>query len=328
MICYLPFTQVKSDFCELIAQNLEPLIVYTPLTALISESMGAMQQQGLLEVRTPSGVDEPRIMDALQGLKSWAQLHDGHIGDMIHYLNTNPEHSPFVDETAPTQIQTQIRHFNEGVRNDEPDAVGQAALFLALAQEYDQHQHRLSLEFRAVMDMERDMYADMGGDTGPLAGAKTLDAGVGPMLPAQDPGRFLTARRLQAWARIVLQDARPTWLYLTPSAAVFDYLKALWPEVIVFPVWHLSPQAYDLGLNERRRAALQAWVHAQNLKEQPRVSKLCGHPVPEGRTLSIVGLPGALMDRLLPKPSDTDGLSATQAGVSGPWHHTLIGLVA
>ncbi len=327
MICYFPFTQVTPDSCELVAQTLGPLIVYTPLTASIPEPMGAMQQQGLLDVRTPSGVDEPRIMDTLHGLKSWALLHNGHIGDMIHYLNTNPERSPFVDETAPTQIQAQIRHFNEGARNNEPDVVSQAALFLALAQEYDQHQQRLSLEFRAVMDMERNMYADMGSDTGPSAGAKSLDADVGPILPEQDPGLFLTARRLQAWARIVLQDARPTWLYLTPSAAVFDYLKALWPEVIEFPVWHLSPRA-DLVLNERRRAAMQVWVHAQNLKEQPRDSKLCGHPVPEGRTLSLVGLPGALMDRLLPKQSGADGLSAAQAGVSELWHHTLIGLVA
>jgi hypothetical protein len=316
MICYLPFTHFAPTPFQLVAQALGPVSVFGPSLSLVPEPMRGWQEQGLLDLRIPAELDPVRFLDTLEAYKDWARLHDGHIGDMIQFYTANQGRPPLLDEAVPSQISTRIRHFGEAAADKGPDPMLQAALFLALAQEYDQHQERLHRDLGAVMDMERAMYTRMGSDADGVDPQQGHANGTGNTLWQEDPGAYMTHGRLQAWARMALSDARPSWIYVTPSAAVFDYLKGLWSEFVELATWHLNPQAKSLDLQQQRRAALQEMGRATDLGALSFDPDLCGRRTDDAATLEIVGLPGSLLDTLLPGRLVPEG-----------WRHTLIGWV-
>lgn len=322
MICYLPFTHILATPFEPLARSLGPLTVYTPSKSLVSERMHQWQQQGLIELRISAQVREAELVNLLQEYKNWAALHDGHIGDMVHFFNTSQGRPPMVDEMAPSQIRTQVRHFGEDAAKDtasgETDTLLQAALYIALAQEYDQDQERLSSDLKTVKDMEQAMFATIGGRPDGAGTVEENDSSIGNAPHAEDTGAFMTEKRLQAWARMALSDARPSWAYVTSSHAVFEHLKGLVAETVDLPSWHVSPQANDPDLKQQRLGALKTLKDAPSLKAVELDPKLCGRPEDGTLVMEWIGCSGFLFDSLWPGQSAPEVCNNTLLGLIRP----------
>lgn len=316
MICYLPFAHIAQNPFQRVAQALGPLTVYSPGPSWVTESMRSMQQRGLLELHTPAGVDDAQILITLAEFKDWAQLHDGHIGDMVQYFSTHQGRPPLVDDTAPSQIRTQIRHFGEDAANSDAGMLMQSALFLALAQEYDQHQERLHNDLAEVTGMEQAMFATLGGDRDGDLPVKNQLTGAGDTPLTEDPGSYMTRQRLQAWARMVRPIDPPPRVYLTPSVAVYDHLKGLMPKPVEQSTWYLNGQEDPPDLKQNRRTVLEALDRMDNIQAVQLDPELCGQPSADAVTLELVGLRGCLLEALL----------STQCAPEG-CNHALLGLV-
>lgn len=327
MICYMPFTEIAKNPFDIVAQSMGPITAYGPSNTLLSEQMRVWQRQGLLDLRTPTGLDDGQFLETLKAFKDWAQLHDGHISDMIQFFNANQGRPPLMDETAPSQISTQIRHHGQDDTDRGADPTLQAALFLALAQEYDQHQDRLCRDMDRVADMENVMYATMGADGNGSDRLEGLEAGIDKGPRGQDSGAHMTGRRLQAWAQIAFQDAQPSWAYVTSSAAVFKHLKGLWSEVVELAVWHLSAQADDEDLKQQRHTAIQNISSTKDVDTLSLAPDLCGLCTDDTVPLTLVGIRGSLFEAILPKRINERLQRHGQAPASQDWPNTVIGLV-
>ena len=307
MISYLPFTYIPADPFEPLAHALGPLAVHFPCPSLAPASIHAWQERGMLTLHAPVGLDEVRLLNRLQEFKNWAQLHDGHIGDMVDFFNTSQGRPPMVDELAPSQIRTQVRHFGEDVADTGEGELVQAALFLALAHEYDQHQERLGSDLAAVAGMEKAMFTTIGGGSDDSGALKSSAPGADGLLSAEDPGVHMTHQRLQAWSRVAILNGRPSTAYVTPSEAVFEYLKEAMGETVELPVWHLGRLSGASDLKQQRRMALEILSHTADIQVFRLDPALCGQPSDDDLLLEWVGCSGLIFDKFLPA-ADRSGI--------------------
>lgn len=316
MICFLPFSHIPENPFVSLVRELGPLTIYLPAKALIPDRLKRWHEKGEVELHTPPDLDEPQLLGRLDAIKAWAQLHDGHISEMVHFFNTGQGRPPMIDETAPSQIVTQLRHLGEDTADTEVGELVQAALFLSLAQIYDQYQDKLGTELAAVAGMEQEMYTTIGGGADQFEGMGAGASGSGGFSHAEDLGGHMTAKRIQAWARIAFLHDHGLKAYVTSSAAVFEYLADLTDERVDLATWHLNRHNHHSELRLQRRKALAAVENAANINEIQMDHALCGQAGEKGWVVEWVGCAGFIFEKLLPEPH--------AAGVST---HTVLGLV-
>ena len=326
MICYLPFTYIPERCLSAICSALGPLTVYSPDQALVPDHMRTAADQGDIDLRPLQSPAPGGLIAAIQAFKAWADLHQGHLADVAGFFKASGDQFALMDETNPSRISTQIRNFEDpAAAKKGADPLFQAALFLSMAQDYDQQHELMRQGLGTVQTMEREMLARLSGD---------MDAGTGSGLnPALsrppvdlEPGGYMTAARLEAWAQLALEDANPPLVFLTGSPAVMDHLLNLFPAAQ--KVAHLGIMAPGAGgspcIGERRdglRRLAAAW---------PRPDKLPGFDSgvedgSAGLTLYVLAgiAPRTMLQRLCPSKSGDDTPDRHRAGEN----HTLIGLV-
>lgn len=231
MISYMPFTVLEKRHLQLLSDTLGTFTVYSPSDAIVPSHMHSWKQQGKIEIRHPEGVDREQLLIAIDNYKSWADLHQGNIGDMAGFFQSQQGRIPMMDDTNPTQIGHQIRHYGEPAEHTPDDSLFKAALFLSMAQEYDLHQYGMDKDMEAVHAMEQQMLRKLSGD------AHDVKTEMPVVLPPQssayqtidDP--YMTAQRVQAWSRMALTDTQVPLIYLTLSKAVIDHIKDILPDV-------------------------------------------------------------------------------------------------
>jgi hypothetical protein len=188
--------------------------------------MLAAAREARLDLRYGHGIDPSLLALAFQEFQAWADLHGGGIADLAALSRTMQGGPPLVDDTAPTAIGDQIRHFGEKEPKEAADPVFQAALFLSMAQQFDRQQVAVSRDLGDVHAMERVMLARLAGDRQDveegIGAAPDPGAATGP----SDTGGFMTARRVQSWAELACGDTAPPpiMLYVTSSPAVLEHL--------------------------------------------------------------------------------------------------------
>lgn len=315
MICYLPFSHIPENPFVHLARALGPLTVYLPAKALMPKDLHAWLEKEWVELKTPSDLDENQLLGQLEAFKSWAQLHDGHIADMVSFFNAGQGRPPMMDETAPSQIMTQLRHWGEDTADKNDDEVIQAALFLLLAQMYDQYQDNLGADLAAVAGMEQEMYATIGGGAGQLEGMGSEAPGSGTYPNEEDVGGHMTAKRLQAWARIAFLEDHGLKVYVTTSTAVFEYLAGLTDEMVRLATWRLNRQNDLSELKAQRREALASIGSAANIHEIQLDQALCGQVGDEDWVVEWVGCSGFIFEKLLPAHQDHESSPITVLGL-------------
>jgi hypothetical protein len=227
MICYMPFSYIEDRLLDKLAATFGTVTIHCPSLLEVSDHMLAAVQEKKLDLRSAPGVQPDLLVQAIREFQAWADLHGGEIADLAGLSKSMQGHLPLVDETNPTSIGDQIRHFGEQGPRDAADPVFQAALFLSMAQQYDQHQAAVSRDLGAVLTMEQAMLARLAGDAEDLdQGADALST-LGDSGDSSDTGAFMTAKRVQCWAELACKDTgSPTSiLYLTSSPAVLEHLQ-------------------------------------------------------------------------------------------------------
>lgn len=226
MICYMPFIDIEDQLLDKLTAALGPVTIYCPSPGIVSDHMLAAHREERLDLRSGHGVNPDHLNRAIQDFKAWSDLHGGHIADLAGLSKSMQGLSSLTDETSPTSIGDQIRHFGEQNPQVSADPVFQAALFLSMAQQFDHQQVAISRDLGTVQTMERVMLARLAGDARELAEgidpAPDTDVAAG----LSDTGGFMTAKRVRSWAELVCSGAgtRSFILYVTSSPAVIEHL--------------------------------------------------------------------------------------------------------
>ena len=164
MICFMPFTYIEERDIAKITGALGPVAVCGLTPEVLPGHMRPWMQKKLLEVWYPPGLQADHLNQALREFRAWADMHRGRIGDMVDFHRLQKEHPPFVDDTQPTRISDQVRHYGNRDGGQNADPLFQAALFLAMAQEYDHQHDAVARDLGTVLDMEKSMLARLSGD--------------------------------------------------------------------------------------------------------------------------------------------------------------------
>ncbi len=231
MIGYFPFTFVTQRELNALYGLLGPVVVYALDETLVPDHMRKACEDGRLDLRIHIKLTPGELHTAVQAYKEWADLHQHHLTDLAGFLKANPGRFPMMDATNPSQISTQIRQYAHSTDAQDQDPMFQAALFLAMAQEYDQQHEEMRQEMGAVSTMERVL---MEGLTGDIQAGADIDPKKQPsaVLEDSETGGYMTASRLEAWARMALSDDELPQIHVTGSPAVMDHLFDQFPEAV------------------------------------------------------------------------------------------------
>jgi hypothetical protein len=330
MICYMPFIDIEAQLLDKLTATLGPVTLYHPDPGLGSDHVLAAAREGRLDLRSGHGIDPDHLARAVREFKAWADLHGGDIADLAGLSKSMLGRPPLVDDTNPTAIGDQIRHFGEQNPREAADPVFQAALFLSMAQQFDRQQVAVTKDLGAVQAMERAMISRLSGDDrDPEEEIGNLpDAGVAAGI--LDTGSYMTGRRVSSWAELALKDAGPRsfLLYFTSSPAVLDYLLDQFEQV--HGPLRICLDKEGNGAGHGNREVIEALERLACAKDPASVSADCSQESGgEGSCadLTIYALagisPSDFPSRLLANRKRTDpGLSAGQGAPNA-----LIGLL-
>jgi hypothetical protein len=135
---------------------------------------------------------------------------------------------PFFDETFSSQIRADIKKKNSGGQSlKEPEDIFSARLFLHIAQSFDLQNNGLIQDLRLSEVMEQDLIKNLKGEDEALS----LEAAAKERFPIRDPGFYMAAERLKAWAKLMQHDREQPGLFITTSRSVFDELMDKTPEI-------------------------------------------------------------------------------------------------
>jgi hypothetical protein len=229
---YFPFTVVSGEVISRVGSLFEKAVLYMPSKTGAPPAMQELQQQGILDIRTPDTGDDADFMELMDQYRSWADLHKKTGLSMFRGLKPA---IPFYDEDRVAGIQSRILKNLSGEGSEEEieeDPYLTARVFLQMAQEYDIQNMELKKSLYSVESMETDLYRHLSGPEEPeeddhpgLGGSSLLLKGN------DDPGAYMTAERLEAWSTLALSDPPDSSFFFTDSENVMDYIRELHPEM-------------------------------------------------------------------------------------------------
>lgn len=265
MIYCLPFTYFARPYLRVLENLGEPVVLICPSRRFIDEQMQAGLAQGSLDIRTPAGIDEARLDQVLAEYRAWAELHQGNLDALAGFFGTRQQPAPLVDETDPNQIRTQLNRYGQAGPDSTQQRLMQAAVFMAMAHEYDKHQNALSKDLADIGKTERQMFQGLAGDAGDFQSLLVADGGA-QKEKLVDPGLYLTDKRVQAWATLAGTTACDCPLFLTTSETVFNSLRDAFSRAVPLVEWILSPpapQGTGTLLSEQQLTHLKELVRAK-----------------------------------------------------------------
>lgn len=252
MICYLPFSYIPQRHLSALCAQLGPITVYVPDRTLVPDQMRSAADEGAIDLKPLQGVPAGQLNLAMQAFKEWADLHQGNLADRAGFFKAARERFPMMDVTNPSQIKTLVMNSEDSASADHPDPLFQAALFLVISQEHDLQQASMCSGLESVRSMQRAMLTQLAGTGTPGADGQP-GAECSPGTADLEPGGYMTAARVQAWARLALEDDEPPLVYLTTSPAVIDHLLDLFPEAEATAQLAFSAQDGDPRARVRQR---------------------------------------------------------------------------
>jgi hypothetical protein len=240
MICYMPFSHLSEERLVGLVRLFGRMTIYQPAEFLLAGHMHRQRDEGGLDIRLPPNVDQDRLQTVFNEFTGWAGRLQSKGGDLAGIFKAMQGRLPMMEETNPSQIGTQIRHFGQEPGNPFPEALFQAALFMAMAHEYDAQQESLGRELGSIDALEKKMFDHLAGQTGEVDEELERFTFKPEPSQAEDAGVYMTEQRIQAWAVMAATDPHPPWVYLTPSRAVWESLGDRLPETILAARWTLT----------------------------------------------------------------------------------------
>ncbi len=235
---YFPFTYIFDLSAETISAIFGQTVVYRPSSKNPPEMMQELAKTGVIDIRMPVKKDKNKLDAILKDYKSWLNLHLGDKQGMTAFFKTHADKIPFFDDTITAQIRADIR---KKVRPEQPetkpDPLFNARIFLSIAQEFDAQNWEINQQLFLVEEMQQKLIENIKGEIDSLHienAENDLPESCDPPISDDDPGAYMTADRIKAWALLMQHDNQGSGLFITDSSSSFDYLidKASRAEII------------------------------------------------------------------------------------------------
>ncbi len=244
MMFYFPFTFLPETLIKPLTAILGSVNLLAPLPKQMPPAVSEQVAAGTVHLCTPDGVDAARIDQALKQFTAWAALQGGKPGDLKRFFQSAQGLGAWHQGPPTAEIRAQLYRGADTPTSSSPmDSFLNAGVFLALAHDYDEQQEALVRDLGSVHTLERRFGEILGG-------ASDRDTALGPNLKfaaadrATDPGAFMTAQRMQAWAELAIACGVPTTLLVTTSRAVWELFRDDFPEST-----HLFEATLDLTMD-------------------------------------------------------------------------------
>lgn len=243
---YFPFTHISPPIAEAMCRSFGGLVVYRPLEQLPAQQLEVPAGRLPIDIRVPVRGHDQRLVDLYHEYRKWGDFHE----DGIHILKKRGRDIPDA-ETFVTQIRSEI--FGGRSRRDEaPDPLFSARLFLLAAQDYDATKETVDQAMAASEINMARLVSELKGTEEPP------DADNDYVLN-EDPGAVMTEARLLSWYRLARRDPDVDFGFLvTTSPAICDALMDHAPSGRLLRSWDGLPSPAD----EEQRAAWAACLDA------------------------------------------------------------------
>ena len=215
---YFPFTYIPKSVGKKLSACFRQTAVYQISGTKIPEEMQELSQGGILDIRIPVEVNGKLLDQLLKEYRAWINTHQG---TETAFLAAMANKIPFFDESASSQIRADLKKTVKQIPAEEkPDPLFNATLFLHMAQEFDLQKKGLDQDLMDIDAMEEDFMKNLkweDADDHARAVARKV-------LEKDDPGHYMTTKRVNAWISLMLQDPQSSGLFITSSRAVLEHL--------------------------------------------------------------------------------------------------------
>ncbi len=264
---YFPFTHISTSIARIIGRCFGGLIVYRPIADhpdIPSDDASEKLKQLPVDIRVPVREHDERLIHLYREYRQWGEFHDGGIGTLKNRLDAS-----FDAETFVTQIRSQIlgKHSR---RDDPPDPLFSARLFLMAAQDHDMTQEAVEQTIAASDVNMAQMVSELKGTAAPHDAGITRSAKI-------DPGAVMAGARLSSWYRLDSRDPDADFGFLiTTSSSVCDTLIQQIPSSRHIRSWDGLP----CPENDEQRAVWETYLAdaAGRNPEDPAVLPAPGIP--------------------------------------------------
>ena len=150
---YFPFTFIPNQVIEALTVCFKQTVLYQISKKHVTEKMlGSIKRDGI-DIRIPVQGEEEKLDLILRDFRTWA---DHHQGGELSIFKTRAHTTPFFEESSSAQIMAEIKNRSaEHLRQNKTEAAMHARIFLLLAQEYDQQNHKLEEKFLSWRNFPR-----------------------------------------------------------------------------------------------------------------------------------------------------------------------------
>jgi len=218
---YFPFTCIFDLSAEMISAIFGQPVVYRPSSKNPFEIMQELAKRGVIDIRIPVKKDENKLNAILKNYKSWSNLHLGDKRGMTTFFKTHADKIPFFDDTITPQIKADIRK-KLGQKQPEvkPDPLFNARIFLHIAQEFDAQNWEINQKLFMVDKMQQNLIENIKGEID----SSFVENAANNLSESYDPGAYMTADRINAWALLMQHDPQKSGLFITDSSSAFEHL--------------------------------------------------------------------------------------------------------
>lgn len=229
---YFPFTCIFDLSAEIISVIFGQTVIYSPSSNNPPEMMQELAKRGVIDIRIPVKRDESKLDAILKDYKSWLNLHLGDKRGMTAFFKTHADKIPFFDDTITAQIMADIRKkLRQKQPETKPDPLFNARIFLQIAQEFDTQNWEINQKLFMVEEMQQNLIENIKGEID----SSYIENAKNNLPESYDPGAYMTADRIKAWALLMQHDQQVSGLFVTNSSSAFEYLidKASRVEIII-----------------------------------------------------------------------------------------------
>lgn len=296
---YMPFTHMTKASASALAKFFGAVTLYRLGATDPGEALRTFIAQGSITPLCPAGGDEEQIELVLKRYHAWAQLHPGLGTKGAELLKLQGEAVPFFDDTAISQIRSAIRRGTDAPgdakREDQPDSLFEARVFLRIAEEYDVQNEEIEADLDYHDAMQADLIRQLRGEEGEYA------AGLSSSSPGQplDPGVLMTAERVRSWIHLHLhaQDSRRHDHFVTDSSRVMEHLMGDAEKLKIVPGFERLRPSFpsDATCQEELTQAIEMLANAEDpfaVGGQAMGLLGAGDPHGQGPRLSLYALAG------------------------------------
>lgn len=218
---YFPFTYVPRWVAETLAIYFKHFRIYQPSGRQIPGEMQPWVDANVMEVRVPVQTSDEAIGKVVKDFQSFARLHDDGRSLKTASVLLQDVGIPFFSESAASQIVSDVKKDSTPESTEaNSDPLFRARVFLNFAQQFDRQSDQLNRGLGVNDRRSQDLLEKINGEKDPGLSATPLTAEI----RADDPAEYMARSRLQAWARLFLEDTVNSGLLVTNSQSVFDLL--------------------------------------------------------------------------------------------------------